>query len=201
MRNWWERRWRFKVNERVLGHQGLLPEKVKIEEQSILSGLESEFWGQHLALGDLLCVSKSHLYDLRLRGLTSLSDIPKVAESAVCAAPGKLPTTSGTVTARRWLCKNMDHTPDLCPDSVWETLSLHPKAGCVLGVSTCYVYGSTSLGKGLNCCRSGKWAGIPGLKLLLPLANTFSVHRPDYIPLSTKARQNLTVNSLRKWIP
>lgn len=31
------------MNERVLGHQGLLPEKVKIEEQSILSGLESEF--------------------------------------------------------------------------------------------------------------------------------------------------------------
>lgn len=55
--------------------------------------------------------------------------------------------------------------------------------------------------EGLNCCRSGKRAGVPGLKLLLPLANTFSVHRPDYTPLSTKARQNLTVNSLRKKTP
>lgn len=35
VRNCWERRWRFKVRERVLGHQGVLPEKVKIEELNI----------------------------------------------------------------------------------------------------------------------------------------------------------------------
>lgn len=42
----------FKVNKKILGHQGLFPEKVKIEEQNILSGLEHVFWGQHLALDD-----------------------------------------------------------------------------------------------------------------------------------------------------
>lgn len=143
------------MNERVLEPQGLLPEKVKIEEQSILSGLECAFWGQHSALGDLLCVSKSHLYDLRLQGPRSLSDVPRVAESAVCAAPGKLPTTPGTVTARRWLCKNMDHTPDLCPGSVWKSLTPHPRAGCVLCVSTCDIYGSTSLCEGAELLQ--KW--------------------------------------------
>lgn len=108
-----------------------------------------------MAFGDLLCVSKSHLYDLRLWGLRSLSDVPKVAESAECATPGKQPTTPGTVTARRWLCKNTDHTPDLCPDSVWKTLTPHPRAGCVSSVSTCNIYSSTSLCGGAELLQ--KW--------------------------------------------
>lgn len=76
-------------------------------------------------------------------------------QSQQCATPGKQPTTPGTVTARRWLCKNMDHSPDLCPDSVWKTLTPHPRVGCVSGVSTCNIYSSTSLCGGAELLQ--KW--------------------------------------------
>lgn len=55
--------------------------------------------------------------------------------------------------------------------------------------------------KGQNCCRNRRSTGVPVLNLLLPLANVFSVSRPDHTSLFTKARGSLTVNSLRKGTP
>lgn len=195
---WWERKWSFKVTERVLRHQDLLLEKVEIEEQNTLSGLECAFWGQHLALGDLLCVSKSHLYDLRLWGLRSLSDVPKAAESAVCAAPGKQPTTLGSVTVAAckhgsytrplpWLCSGDSHSP--------SQGGLHFRCLHLL-----HLWLHLSMWRGWIAAQVGNGLVFQDWSCCCLLQTPFQC--TDQITLlSTKARQNLTVNSLRKWTP
>lgn len=115
-----------------------------------------------MALDDLLCISKSHLYDLRQQGLRSLSDVPKVAESAVCAASGEQPTAQG-LSQPGGGCVKTWTVHQTFALTVWETVTPHPRAGCVSGICTCYICDSTSLYEGAEllqkweiswCCRT-----------------------------------------------
>lgn len=128
---------------------------------------------------------------------------PQATASSTCCSREVADSSRDHVTARRWLHKSMDHTPDISPGSlIFGRLTLPISEWAVFRVSPPLTFMAPHLCmKGQNRCRNRKSAGVPGLKLLLPLANVFSVSRPDYTLLFTEARQNLTVNSLRKGTP
>lgn len=151
-------------------------------------------------MGDLLCVSKSCLSDLRLQGFRPLSDVPKVAEPAACAAPGKQLPALGTVSQPGCGCVNAWTTHQTSPLVLLSLGDSHCLAqSCVSGVSTCYMYGSTPLhGRAellqkweIGWCARVK-AASASCKCLFSIWTRlhFSLH---YVKTESD------VNSLRKW--
>lgn len=116
--------------------------------------------------------------------------------SSVCCFRKQV-TAPGSVS-QPGLCKSMDRQTDICSVSLIFGRLLLPSQsrlhfGCLHLLYLCV--------EGQSCCRNGKPAGVPGQKLLMPFAKIFAVSRPDNAPLFIKARQNLTVNRLRKRTP
>lgn len=166
----------------------------------MLSGMAQGSQGQHLASGDLLCVS---LGSEAVEPQAAIRFPQSGRASSMCYSREAADSPRDRVTGRRWLYKSTDHMPDIYSGSlVFGRPSLPISERAMFWMSPpVTLMGPYLCVEEQNHCRNGKSAGVPGLKLLPPLANVFSVPRPDYAPLFTKARENLTVNSLRKGIP